>query len=165
MTTKQGKSVMTGPRRFQWQIGGWFGGLLGGSAWLIPTSAILAFNGQPTIALVPFGCCLLMNFVGCVLWYRRDRVLPFSALIGILTLFSITTPLAWFAVSLNATPESLVSLNWPHSGIINTMVALICPAIMAWFCMLEYSHDGTSNQAGQECGEPSDATERRSRAV
>jgi hypothetical protein len=142
---------MTGRRRFQWQMGGWFGSVFGGSAWLIPTATILASNGQPTLALVPAGCCLLMNFVGCVLWHRRDRVRPFPALIGVLILFSIATPLTWFAVSANATPVSLAALNWPQQGMIAAMVTLICPAIIVWFCVLEYSHDGSagaSNRTG-----------------
>jgi hypothetical protein len=125
-------------------MGGWFGSVFGGSAWLIPTAAILAFNGQPTLALLPAGCCLLVNVVGGALWHRRDRVRPFPAFIGILTLFSIVTPFAWFAVSANATPESLAALNWPQQGIIAAMATLICPAVIACFYLLEYSHGGTS---------------------
>ena len=153
------KLAKTGPRHFQWQSGGWFGCVVGGSAWMISTAAILAFNGQPTLALIPLGCCLVGNFVGCALWYRRDRVRPFPALIGILTLLSVTTPLAWFAVAANATPEALASLNWPQSRIIAAMVALICPAIIVSFCIREYSRGGTSNRTPQDGGEPSVATE------
>lgn len=150
MNATRKKSAMPGPRHFQWQMEGWFGSVVGGSAWLIPIATILAFNGQPTLALVPLGCCLLMNFVGCVLWDRRDRVRPFHAWIGILTLFSITTPLAWFAVAANATPESLASLNWPHSGFVAAMVTLICPAIIVFYCMREYSQIASSNRAPHE---------------
>jgi hypothetical protein len=152
------KSAKTGSRHFQWQSGGWFGSVVGGSAWLIPTAAILAFNCQPTLALVPLVCCLMVNFVGCALWYRRDRIRPFNALIGILILFSITTPLAWFAVEANATPDSLASLNWPQSRIKFAMVTLICPAILVSLCIREYSHSVTSNRAPQDGGEPSVAS-------
>lgn len=150
MNQKQTKSAMVGPRQFQWQGGGWFGCVIGGSAWLVPMSAILALNGQPMLALVPSGCCVLTILVGLALWHIRDRVRPFRALIGMLMLFSITTPFAWFTVATNATADSLVLLNWPQSIAIATMVALICPTIAIWFCFLEYFHHGTSKRANQD---------------
>lgn len=152
------KLAKTEPGQFQWQMGGWFGGLVGGSAWLIPTAAILAFNGQSTLAWVPLGCCLIVSFVGCALWCLRDRVRPFPALMVILTLFSITTPLAWFAVAANAMPESLASLNWPRTRMIDAMVTLICPAIIVAFCLREYTRGGVSNRPSQDGEEASVAT-------
>jgi hypothetical protein len=137
------KTAMAGPRRFQWQIGGWFGSVFGGSAWLIPTAVILAVNGQPRLALLPAASCILMNAIGGVVWYRRDRILPFQALVGVLAVFAVLTPLVWFAVSAKATPESLDSLNWPQQGITSAMAAFICPVIIAWLCILEYSHGNT----------------------
>ncbi|TWU06540.1 hypothetical protein [Allorhodopirellula heiligendammensis] len=134
------KSAMIGPRRFQWQVSGWCGGVFGGSAWLVPIAAILAFNGQPKLAILPAGSCVLMNLLGAVLWYLRDRILPFPALMGLLAAFSVSTPLIWFATSLYATPESLASLNWPQHAMPSILAALICPVIIAWFCILEYSH-------------------------
>ncbi|EKJ98715.1 hypothetical protein RBSH_06028 [Rhodopirellula baltica SH28] len=150
MTQKQAKSAIVGPRQFQWQGSGWFGCVVGGSAWLVPMSAILALNGQPLLALVPLGCCLLAILFGIALWHNRDRVRPFRALIGMLMLFSITTPFAWFTVSTNASPDSLVLLNWPQSIAITAMVAVICPTIAIWFCFLEYAHHGTSKRASQD---------------
>lgn len=144
MNTTNDKIAMAGPRRFQWQFGGWFGSVFGGSAWLIPTAVILAFNGQLRLAMLPAGCCLLLNVLGVVLWYRRDRILPFPALLGVLALFAVLTPLVWFAVSVNATPESLASLNWPQQGITAAMAVFICPAIIAWLCILESAHGNTS---------------------
>lgn len=124
------KSAISGPGRFQWEIGGWFGGVVGGSAWLVPVAVILAFNGQATLALLPAGSCLLMLAVGTVLWQRRDRVRPFPALLAVLALFSIATPLNWIAVSANATTESLVALRWPQWPGITALVTLICPLIL-----------------------------------
>lgn len=137
------KTAMAGPRRFQWQLGGWFGCVFGGSAWLISAAVILASNGQPRLALLPAGCCLLLATLGVVLWYRRDRILPFPALMSVLAVFAVLTPLVLFAVSVNATPESLAALNWPQQGITGAMAAFICPAIIAWLCILEYSHGNT----------------------
>ena len=133
------KTAMLGPRRFQWQVGGWFGSVFGGSAWLIPAAAILAFHGQTGLALVPALACLGINVLGAALWYRRDRVRPFPALVGILGVFAFVTPLVWFTISANATPASLAAMNWPQQGITGVMVVLICPIIIAWLSILEYS--------------------------
>ena len=156
------KTAMVGPRRFQWNVGGWFGGVVGGSAWLIPTTAILAWNNQSRLALLPAGCWLLVNLIGCVLWYRRDRVRPFPALVGVLCLLAVLTPLVWFVISSNATPASLSSLNWPQRGMGAAMVALIFPALIAWLCFLEYSHEqtpGSSHQLSRNVGKPSDSSD------
>lgn len=150
LNVKPDKLAVKGPRHFQWQRGGWFGSVVGGSAWMVPTAALLAYNGQATLALIPLGICLLINAVGCALWYRRDRLRPFHALSGILILFLITTPLAWFVVATNATPESLASLNWPSSSIITAMVLMICPTIIVLFCIREYSQIGLPNRTPKD---------------
>ncbi len=134
------KTAMIGPRRFQWQIGGWFGSLLGGSAWLIPTGVLLAISGQLGLALLPLTTCVLLNVLGIVLWYRRDRVRPFPALVAALASFALLTPIVWVAVSTYATPKSLAALNWPQQSFAGAIATLIFPAIIAWFCFLEYSH-------------------------
>lgn len=144
MNTPDEKTAMAGPGRFQWQAGGWFGCVFGGSAWLIPAATILALNGQPYLALLPAGACLVLNILGAVLWYGRDRILPFRAYMGMLAVLAVLTPLVWLSVSLHATPASLASLNWPRSGMSGAMVAFICPAIIAWFCIVEYRHKNTS---------------------
>ena len=48
MTTST-KSLV-GPGRFQWNVGGWFGASLGGSAWMIVTAGFLLFHDQPALA-------------------------------------------------------------------------------------------------------------------
>ncbi len=144
MNTAVEKPAMAGPGYIQWRIGGWFGSVFGGSAWLIPTAAILAINGQPRLALLPAGCCLLMNVLGAVLWYHRDRVQPFPALMSTLAIFAVLTPLVWFSVSLYALPDSLASLNWPQQGFTWFLAAFICPAIIAWLYILEHSQGNTS---------------------
>ena len=150
MNSPHFKSAVVGPRRFQWQMGGWFGSVFGGAAWLIPTTVLLAVNGQSALALLPAVCFLLATLVGVVLWFRRDRVRPFPALIGMLVLFSCITPLVWFGIAFNATAESLAALNWSKHGIPAAIAAFICPTIIAWFCLLEYSHGGTSPASNSE---------------
>lgn len=144
MKNVNNKTVMLGPRRFQWQVGGWFGSVLGGLAWLLPTAVILALNGQSHLAMLPAACFLVVSTLGALLWCRRDRLLPFPSLICVLAVFSVVTPLVWFSVSANATPVSLASLNWPQQGITAIVATLICPALIAWLCIGEYTHGNAS---------------------
>ena len=139
MTQVPDDFAIRGPGRFQWQAGGWFGSILGGSAWLIPTAVLLAMNHQSRLAVLPAACFALMVGLGTFLWFRRDRTPPFPALIGVLAVFSIVTPLVWFSVATYATPQSRAALNWPQQGLTGTLAALICPAIIAWLFVLEYS--------------------------
>lgn len=140
------KAAIVGQRRFQWQSGGWFGGVLGGAAWLVPAAAILALHGQPVLALLPAACCLLMVVTGIALWYRRDRLQPFAALLGMAVLFSCLTPLAWFTISQLATDQTLAALNWPQHGLVDALAVLIGPAIIVGLCWLEYA-DGIPQHA------------------
>ena len=75
---------MPGPGRFQWNTGGWFGGQIGGTAWMAVLGTGLIEIDRVTAALV-LGLALLANAVGFALWLGRYRVPPFwamEALIG-----------------------------------------------------------------------------------
>ncbi len=46
-------SEVLGRGRFQWNAGGWFGGALGGSAWMFLAAVMLTANDQVLVATVP----------------------------------------------------------------------------------------------------------------
>ena len=95
-------------------------------------------NLAAALASLPVSCFLLVNVAGVFLWHQRDRIRPFPALIGILTLFSVVTPLVWVTVASLATTESLDALNWPSQHMTGLAALLICPALIVWFYFLEY---------------------------
>jgi hypothetical protein len=74
------KKPMMGPGAYQWNMGGWLGGQIGGTAWMLPTALMCYLkDGAIGIALVCLFFCALCNAIGIWLWSRRDRIAPFPA--------------------------------------------------------------------------------------
>ncbi len=68
-----------GPGRFQWNRGGWFGGQIGSTLWLILLGGSLLMRGRSAgAALLALG--LIPNLVGTWLWRHRRTRSPYSAL-------------------------------------------------------------------------------------
>jgi hypothetical protein len=82
-----------GPGAFQWNGGGWFGSQIGGTAWLL-TGVIQPPAPGPWLRLAWLGAFLGANAVGLALWWRRDRLLPFPAMLGLLATCGVAGALA-----------------------------------------------------------------------
>ena len=68
-----------GPGHFQWNKGGWFGGQIGCTAWLLPTGLILLVQ-RPFIGILWVAVFVAINGFGFWLWKHRDRFSIFLAL-------------------------------------------------------------------------------------
>lgn len=79
---------MPGAGRFQWNGGGWLGGQLGGTAWMLAGAAVLAPHA-PEVAAIWLACFSAANVVGGALWWRRDRLQPYSAIQALLAACAI----------------------------------------------------------------------------
>jgi hypothetical protein len=134
---KSNPNPVTGPGKFQWNAGGWFGSTLGSSAWMLVTSCFLIAHNQPWIATIAASGFLANLIASLVLWNHRDRVLPFSALMAILGFMAFTLPLVWLFVQTYASAESKNAMNWPVSQWSTVFVFILVPAIMIWFTYLE----------------------------
>lgn len=142
------KSTRIGPGRFQWNAGAWFGSLLGSSAWMAVAAVFLLLNEQVLLASVPAVGFATVLMGALLLWSRRDSVFPFPAIMAMLALLAIATPVVWIAVQSLGSPPVLAAMNWPQAGWITIFVAAIVPAIMIWFLVLERS--GTPRNSGDE---------------
>jgi hypothetical protein len=125
------------PGRFQWNAGGWFGSSLGSSAWMIVTSCLLLLNSQPMLATVPAIAFAIVATASLLLWSRRDRIYPFSAMMALLGLLAIALPLVWIVVQSYGSPSALAAMNWSESRWPTILVVAIVPALMIWFLLLE----------------------------
>lgn len=81
----------SGPGRFQWNAGAWFGSQLGSTAWMLGTAFVLLPDhvGAGIAAFLGF---LASNVFGLVLYRMRNRILPYPALqwlIGIIGVASV----------------------------------------------------------------------------
>ncbi len=146
MTTNS-KKALIGPGRFQWNAGGWFGSSVGSTAWMVVTACFLVFHGQILLAAVPLACFQIANAVGLILWQRRDRIFPFTALMLLFVVLSITIPLTWVIVASFASPAALTQMNWPLSVFATIAVFCLVPAMMALFVYLE-RQSPTISQSG-----------------
>jgi hypothetical protein len=93
------KRPMPGPGRFQWNLGGWFGGQLGCTAWMLVGIAVLTPQA-PEVAVVWLVCFAVANAIGSWLWWRRDRIPPYTALQALLLACGINSLLALIALHL-----------------------------------------------------------------
>ena len=67
---------MQEPNQMQWNLGGWLGGQLGGSVWML-VAGLLSFSADPTAAVTVIVLFALANLVGVILWRRRDGLSPY----------------------------------------------------------------------------------------
>lgn len=94
------KEPKRGKGSFQWNAGGWFGGQIGGTIWMLLAGSLVLYQGSwlGAVILLFF---LLPNVIGSLMWYRRDHISPYpavQALMAVVGLFSLLT-LAAFDVS------------------------------------------------------------------
>jgi hypothetical protein len=142
------KAPMPGPGHFQWSTGGWFGSQLGGTAWMLVASIVLALQ-TPWIAAWWVLCFALANAAGVWLWLHRDRLRPYLAMQGLLAICGATGLLAVAALHLFGPAGVRLGVAWhdgrfilegPPGTTLRSAYAtllLIVPGLMAFFALME----------------------------
>lgn len=64
---------MTGNERFEWNLGGWLGGQIGGSAWIM-VAGLLTFSRDAQTAASVLGVFALANILGYAIWTCRHKL-------------------------------------------------------------------------------------------
>ena len=141
----QANKPLSGPRRFQWNAGGWFGASLGSSAWMVVTSCFEAVHDQPLLALIPAVGFTIVLIASLTLWARRNHIYPFTAMMWLLGLIAIVIPFVWIAVTSYGSEAALSAMNWPVSAWAIVLVSSVAPALILWFLVLERSSTPTDN--------------------
>ncbi|QDV34516.1 hypothetical protein [Tautonia plasticadhaerens] len=121
----------TGP--FRWDRGGWFGGLLGSTAWLVVGAAFMA-SRAPAVSAAWLACFAAANGVGIWLWARRDRVRPFPAIQAMMLSVGLAGLAAFSALDVLAPGQDFGPVGTPRQGY---AAMLIVPLLMAQFALLE----------------------------
>lgn len=67
------------PTGLQWNAGGWFGGQLGGTCWMLVAAVLVAIKDLPAGAIV-FVLFLVPNLLGTYLWSQRARIQIYPAM-------------------------------------------------------------------------------------
>lgn len=133
------KTPMQGPGSFQWNAGAWFGGQLGGTAWMLAGAAALAPRA-PTVAVAWAAGFVVANAVGAALWSRRDRLMPYPAIQAMLATCGVVGASA--LAFLHLLHPGLVVDRRPWYGISDDPLAapgllLLIAALMAWLHVME----------------------------
>ena len=120
---------MIEPNQMQWNIGGWLGGQLGGTAWIL-VAGILSLRFDMTTALVVIALFVLANVIGLAIWQRRDRLsayagvrvlMPIIGIVGLAAVYVLERAHIYETIQIGGT----VSARWTYSVIILVVAALM----------------------------------------
>ena len=134
--------MRSGQERFHWNAGGWFGGSIGGTAWMLPCGGIALLNGEVLVSVIVFGCFVATNLVAGYLWMSRETLPAFTGLMTLFATMAVSVPVAWLVVRYLASPKSLEQMNMPLSSIWTVIVVVSVPVIMLWFYLQHHSARG-----------------------
>ena len=124
---------MTGPGRFQWNAGGWFGSQFGGTAWLL-AGAVFLFSQSVLVSLTWLVCFGLANVLGFTIWSRRSVVAPFKGIQLLMLTLALSGYISWFALTWFR-PDLVSAIHAKTQ--MGYLALLIFPIMMAWFYCLE----------------------------
>jgi ABC-type phosphate transport system permease subunit len=93
----ESKEPLAGPGRFQWNLGAWFGGQIGGTAWMLVGAVVLAPHA-PEVAGVWLACFAVANAIGSWLWWCRDSLRPYPSLQALLSACGVSSVIALVAL-------------------------------------------------------------------
>ena len=119
----------------QWNAGGWFGGAVGSTAWMLVCATLLFVHEQTSVAWINVACFAIANAVAIALWLNRHKRSAFSALLILLATLSFLIPAAWLATGQLASASALASMNWPSSLIVTAVVLLATPIVAMAFML------------------------------
>jgi hypothetical protein len=124
------KEPKRGAGTFQWNLGGWFGAQIGSTLWLFIMGGILV-SKDLVPGLVVIGCGLAPNLLGFLLWGRRDRIAPYTAIQTLFLVMGLCTLLAFIAIDSSGRVGELdPSMKSPRHMY---WMLLIFPALMGLF--------------------------------
>jgi hypothetical protein len=119
-----------GPGQFQWNRGGWFGGQIGATLWLVLLGGLLLAQGR-LVGAVALVLGLLSNVLGVLLWHRRQTLSPYPALQVLLGVSGISAAISLAAISMVGSSPQTFQIS-------QTFWALLSfPAVMVMFHLQE----------------------------
>lgn len=126
MVDLQGKR---GEGAFQWNWGGWFGGQVGATLWLIVLGILLLFKSQ-SVGGVIVALGVIPNLLGLALWRRRHSLAPYPAIQILIAACGVAALLALFAIRASAFEPAPADLP-------SAWFLLMYPALNLNFYLLE----------------------------
>ena len=120
--------------QMRWNPGGWLGGQVGGSCWML-VAGLLSVPANPTAASIVLGLFALANLIGWLIWRRRAAMSPYAGLQLLVPVLGITGLSAVYVLDNAGIYESIqvgTSVSaWETYAIFVTVV--VCLMIMLWW--------------------------------
>ncbi|WP_436715466.1 hypothetical protein U8335_23745 [Roseiconus lacunae] len=129
--------ISTDISQSRWNAGGWFGGAIGSSAWMVIIACFLIGFDQTGLAIVPVICFAITMTAAVMIWYCRARISVASGMLTLIGVLTFTIPITWFSTSLFANDAVRASMNWPSSPIATLLMLFTAPAVGLWMLFVE----------------------------
>lgn len=94
----------------QWNAGGWFGGQIGGTAWMLVAGILSAINDIDT-GLIVLATFAIPNVIGLFLWRSREAIscykatqflIPVMGVFGLIAIYVLDERDLWLAIQSGA---------------------------------------------------------------
>ena len=115
----------------QWKFSSWFGSMLGGSAWMIPCAAVLAYHGNNVAAAVTTVCFAIAIFATLLCWWRREHLKALNSLLWMIFLLAVLTMTVLASFQFLTNEQGQAALSW-HP--LCWFVLLLFPGMAYLFC-------------------------------
>ena len=129
----------------RWETGGWFGGQIGGTLWML-ISALVVWSTDASVALLLLACFAIPNVLATGIWMRRDR---WRSLTALLVLFALIGAFSLAATVVLDRAGSFATLGYggtTTSGTMYFMIALLTPGLM----LMIYFQDRSLRKRGSD---------------
>lgn len=116
----------------QWNLYGWLGGQLGGSAWML-VAGLLSFSADSMAAVTVIVLFALANLVGVILWRRRDQLSPYAAIQILLPVIGVLSLAAVFVLDRAGIYETIQIGGSISAQATYAIIAVVVAALMLMF--------------------------------
>ena len=99
---------MTERNRFEWNLGGWLGGQIGGSAWIM-VAGLLTISRDTQTAMAVLGVCAAANILGYILWLLRQKLTAHAGMQLLLLIMGIASVAAVYLLDRDRHFEAIQS--------------------------------------------------------
>jgi hypothetical protein len=113
----------------QWNLGGWLGAQIGGTAWIL-IAGMLSFRADVATAVAVIAIFVLGNAIGLAIWRRKDSLSPHAGIQILLAVLGVCGLAAVFVMERSGIYDSIqigaaVSARWTSGIIVSVVVALM----------------------------------------
>ena len=123
---------MTELNHMQWNLGGWLGGQLGGSVWML-VAGLLSFFENPIAAKTVIALFAVANLIGIMMWLRRKRLSPYAAIQMLLPVLGVFGLAAVFVLDRAGVYETIQIGGTISARATYVAIVLIVAALMLIF--------------------------------